>query len=154
MRGKWHHCSTPEDRAMRCGCLNSDIMAGSQSPIQHQQGQGQGTKAVGPGWGDITTQHKTPKEKMQWKQEFVCLLPRGGGVGLIVSVSKELQLKVRRHMFPMETEIPLTPIGQYCSLSGEGVPDTAVQLGMMEGRQYFYTDSVHFSPVTRSCPTL
>ena len=87
MRGKWHHCSTPEDRAMRCGCLNSDIMAGSQSPIQHQQGQGQGTKAVGPGWGDITTQHKTPKEKMQWKQEFVCLLPRGGGVGLIVSVS-------------------------------------------------------------------
>ncbi|XDC81054.1 hypothetical protein R6Z07F_012227 [Ovis aries] len=78
---------------MRCGCLNSDITVGSQSPIQHQRGQGQGTKAVGPGWGDITTQHKTPKEKMQRKQEFVCSLPRGGGVGLIVSVSKELQLK-------------------------------------------------------------
>ena len=83
---------------------------------------------------------------MQWKQEFVCPLPRGGGVGLIVSVSEELQLKVRRHMFPMET-IPLTPIGQHCSLSGEGVPDIALQLGKMEGCQYFYTNSVQFSSV-------
>ena len=146
IRGKWHHCSVPDDRAMRCGCLNSDITAGSQSPIQHRRRRGQGAKAVGPGRGHITTRHKTPQEKMQWKQEFVCPLPRGGGVGLIVSASEELQLKVRRHMFPMET-IPLTPIGQHCSLSGEGVPDIALQLGKMEGCQYFYTNSVQFSSV-------
>ena len=146
MRGKQHHCSAPDDRAMRCGCLKSDITAGSLFPIQHRRRQGQGTKAVGPGRGDITTQHKTPQEKMQWKQEFVCPLPQGGGVGLIMSVSEELQLKVRRHMFPMET-IPLTPNGQHCSLSGEGVLEIALQLGMMEGCQYFYTNSVQFSSV-------
>lgn len=60
LRGKWHHCSASDDRAMRCGCLNSDITAGSQSPVQHRRGRGQGTKAAGPGRGDITTQHKTP----------------------------------------------------------------------------------------------
>ena len=92
-----------------------------------------------------------PQEKMQWKQEFVCPLPWGGGVGLTVSVSEDLQLKVRRHMFSMETEISLTPIGQHCSLSGGGVPDISVQLGMTEGCQYFYTNSVQLKVHSLSC---
>lgn len=58
LRGKWHHCSAPDDRAMRHGCLNSDITVGSWSPIHHRQRRGKGTKGEGPGREEIITQHK------------------------------------------------------------------------------------------------
>ena len=54
----------------------------------------------------------------------------------------------------METEISLTPIGQHCSLSGGGVPDISVQLGMTEGCQYFYTNSVQLTVHLLSCVRL
>ena len=73
---------------------------------------------------------------------------------MTVSVSEELELKVRRHMFSMETEISLTPIGQHCSLSGGGVPDISVQLGTTEGCQYFYTNSVQLTVHSLSCVRL